>query len=214
MTFAEVCSLFWVCFCCRWFRTNSILYHFESKAYHSFKLCKFVVIRITIFQITYRLITTFVQIVSTVYPIPMNFLHNGFPWLATDSYSTNLKWFVFYKAFRTLSGSFGRKLMMRKSEFMNCGQDNSYNIWCQRLLHFALNISLSFAALLWIQQCYREQCGAVPRSSTDFHRVETVPGAIKSFIRPVCSSPATNSTELQAGPDYKGPVVWGPDNRV
>ena len=37
--------------------------------------------------------------------------------------------------------------------------------------------------------------------------------ATVSLIRQFPATPAANSTELRPGPDYKGPGVWGPENK-
>jgi len=43
---------------------------------------------------------------------------------------------------------------------------------------------------------------------------KTGPSDIKSLIRPFCATPAADSTQLRAGPDYEGAAVWGPENNV
>ena len=59
-----------------------------------------------------------------------------------------------------------------------------------------------------------ELSGAVPHPSTDSYQIKPVPGAIKSLIRPLRATPATNSTQSQAGPDYKGPGLQGLENSI
>ena len=43
-----------------------------------------------------------------------------------------------------------------------------------------------------------ELSGAVPHPSTEFYRVKTVPGVIKSPLRPFCATTAANSMQLRA----------------
>lgn len=54
----------------------------------------------------------------------------------------------------------------------------------------------------------------VTHPNTDSYRVKTVTGDMKSLTRQFCATPAPNSTQLWAGPDYEGPGVWGPENEV
>ena len=53
-----------------------------------------------------------------------------------------------------------------------------------------------------------------PNPSTGLHRVKILPGIIQFLIRPFCVTRAANSTQLQAGPDYNRPGVWGLENKA